>query len=306
VGATAGKARVEDMRPAGLGAACFAAVGDRAWSRRIEGQTEYESVQAKLRGWLDGPVARGELDLVLRAADVPGPGAARPGIILGIEGGDPLEGRAERVDEFHALGVRVITLVHYRNNALGDIMHHRAKDPDPGPFRGGLTPEGRAVVARMEERGMLVDVAHTSTATLRDILAVAKRPVVDSHTGLCRREQAADSPGCKRHRTWEEMEWVARAGGVVCVWARGGRPGEGHDFTVWARDILELRDRLGPQAVGLGTDSGGNLSSYVDGYRSWLDLRLLAAALLDAGMSPEDLTAFLGGNVLRLLRQCLR
>ena len=220
------------------------------------------------------------------------------------QGGDPLEGRVERVDEFHALGVRIITLVHYRNNELGDIMYSRSTDPDPGPRRHGLTREGRAVVARMEELGMLVDVAHASTETLRDILAVARRPVVDSHTGLCRREPAAESAGCGRRRTWEEMEWVARAGGVVCVWAQGKRDGT-RGFAEWARDILDLRDRLGPQAVGLGTDSGGLHGNYVDGYRSWCDLRRLAAALTDAGMSRDDLAAFLGGNVLRVLRQCL-
>jgi membrane dipeptidase len=299
-------ARTADLAPAGMSAACYAAVGDTVWSRgKPDPRTEYDAVRDRLRRWLDGPVARGEVGLVRAAADIPGPGAARPGAILAIEGGDPLEGRVERVDEFHKLGVRVITLIHYRNNALGDVMYARQNSPDPGPYRHGLSPAGRAVVARMEDLGMLVDVAHASAETLRDVLAVARKPVVDSHTGPCRRESAGDAAGCSRARTWEEMERVAEAGGVVCSWSMGKSSGGVLDFAGWARDILEMRDRLGPQAVGLGTDSGGRLPAYVQGYRSWRDLRQLAAALLDAGMTRDDLAAFLGGNVLRVLQKCL-
>jgi microsomal dipeptidase-like Zn-dependent dipeptidase len=300
-----GTARISDLRGARLSAACFAAVGDLVWSgARKTARSEHDSVLRELHGWLEGPVARGEVALVRKAADIPGPAPAKPGAILAIEGGDPLEGRVERVDEFYALGVRIVTLIHDRNNELGDTMRPNKKGRDSGPSRGGLSEAGRAVVARMEELGMLVDVAHASAATLRDVLAVAKKPVVDSHTGPCRRDLAADAQGCGRTRTWEEMEWVAKAGGVVGSWVSGPASGS-RGFADWARDILEMQKRLGLAAVGLGTDSGGHLPSYVDGYTGWTGLDKLGRALVAEGAGREELAAFFGGNALRVLRQCL-
>ena len=140
-----GAARSANMRPAGISAACFVAVGDLAWSgAHGAARTEHETVLRELRGWLEGLVARGEVGLVRSAADIPGPDAKRPGAILAIEGGDPLEGRVERVDEFYSLGVRVITLIHDRNNELGDTMRPNKKGRDSGPLRHGLSPAGRA------------------------------------------------------------------------------------------------------------------------------------------------------------------
>jgi microsomal dipeptidase-like Zn-dependent dipeptidase len=43
-------------------------------------------------------------------------------MILTVEGGDALLGDISRCDDLHALGVRIITLVHDRNNELGDTM----------------------------------------------------------------------------------------------------------------------------------------------------------------------------------------
>jgi len=81
-----------------------------------------------------------------------------PGAILAIAGGGPLGGNPDRVDGFYSLGVRMITLMHYRNNELGDIMigwGGRKGDP----IANGLTSAGRNVVKRMQDLGMMVDVA---------------------------------------------------------------------------------------------------------------------------------------------------
>ena len=94
---------------------------------------------------------------------------------------------------------------HFFDNAFGGSAH--------GIEKGGLTAAGREMVERMEARGMLVDVAHASPATIDDVLAMATRPVVASHTGLRgvvrqhpqpdRRAAARASPttgGLARHR----------------------------------------------------------------------------------------------------------
>ena len=53
-----------------------------------------------------------------------------------------------------------------------------------GVDQGGLTPAGRDLVAALERRRILVDLAHASEATIDDVLRIATRPVVASHTGV--------------------------------------------------------------------------------------------------------------------------
>lgn len=177
-------------------ASCFAAVGDRGYlsQDRIPGN-EYGSTKTQLEWWMKGIVKSGKVKIIRKASDIPnsiGPGDP-PGAILSIEGGDPLDGNPDRVDELYQIGVRMITLVHYRNNEIGDTMKNW-RNLNPGPMHNRLTPAGRKVVERMQELGMVVDVAHTHMATLRQIAEISERPLVDSHTSPCPIE---DSDGCR-------------------------------------------------------------------------------------------------------------
>jgi microsomal dipeptidase-like Zn-dependent dipeptidase len=149
--------------------------------------------------------------MVLKASDVPGVVNPEnpPGAILAIEGGDPLEGKPERVDEFYQMGVRIITVVHYRNNELGDIMGSYGS-MDPGPYKDGLTLAGRKVIERMQEVGMVVDVAHAHSKTLRGIVEMNPRNLLDSHTSPCPGE---DLKRCHRQRTWKDMELIVKREG---------------------------------------------------------------------------------------------
>jgi membrane dipeptidase len=283
------------MNAIGAAACCYSAVGDLHNRRYYAGLSVFESTLVQLRWWLEGVVREEKVKLVLKAADIPGLCPSRPGAILGIEGGDALSGRVDRVDEFYRMGVRIITVVHYHNNEIGDIMKARSGS-DPGPYRGGLSREGRAIIDRMQEVGMVVDVAHAEKTTLRQIAAMSRRPLIDSHTGLCRR-----TGNCGRSRTFEEMEIVAGTGGVVCTWPVGWRRQPKKTFLDWAAELMEMKRRIGMEHIGLGTDGGGGLGTVVEGYRDVRDLELLAKAMLSTGFSREDIAAFMGGNAYRVL-----
>jgi len=293
------------IKAVGMAASAFAAVGDLEFFSRSSAVPYYQSTLAQLRKAQD-LVKAGKVKLVLKAADVPSaPGPERtPGAILAIEGGDPLDGKPERVDDFYRMGIRIITVVHYRNNELGDIMAPY-RSLDPGPYRGGLTEAGRRVIERMQGLGMVVDVAHAHPRTLKDIASMNPRPLLDSHTSLCPSEAARQ---CGRQRTWQDMELVAKTGGVVCTWPmafnRGGQIRR--TFADWAREILEMKKRLGIDHVGLGTDGGGNIPRLIEGYRDVGDLPRLAMAMEEAGLTPGEVRAYMGGNILRLLQTCIR
>jgi len=294
------------IKKLGMVASCFAAVGDSVFlsQGRMPG-TEYHSTKTQLEWWFKGMVKSGKVKLVLKALDVPAvlDGDSPPGAILAIEGGDALRGDPDTVNQFYSLGVRIITLIHYRNNELGDTMR-MWRNLSPGPPSNGLTPAGRKVVERMQDLGMAVDVAHAHTATLKQIAEMSSRPLVDSHTNPCSIE---DPMQCGRFRTWKDIELIAKTGGVVCTWPIGCKQAETSRITFldWAKEILEKKKRFGMEHVGLGTDGGGDLPGLIEGYRDIGDLSKLIKAMQEVGFSQDEIAAYMGGNFYRVLRSCI-
>ena len=282
------------MKEVGMAASCYSAIGDFEQKSKAISGSYYDMAAKMIDYWMKTVVQKMNVKLVLNMSDIPMPGTGIPGAILGLEGGDALEGRADRVDEFYKLGVRIIQIVRVHNNELGDIMRVLPNE-DPGPYSGGLTPKGRAVIDRMQELGMVVDVSHASTATLKDVAAHCRKPVIDSHTHLCGTEKK-----CGRARTWEEMEWIASTGGVVCSRPVGWDKQPSKTIRDWANELLEMKKKIGSEHIGIGTDGGGGFRT-VSGYKDVRDLDKLAEALTDVGFSREELAAFMGKNVYRVL-----
>ncbi|MGH7772992.1 MAG: dipeptidase, partial [Candidatus Binatia bacterium] len=203
-----------DMRLARLDAALFSLSSDRPVIRRdpSAGLTRQfrepepgelfrfaQSHFDKVLSQMDGMIA-------LSAADVVA--FKRKGVpcaILAFEGADALDDDLSRVKLFYDRGIRVIQLVHYRINAVGDIMTEPIK-------HGGLTPFGRDVVKEMNRTGMIIDVAHAHSETVRGALAESRHPVLDSHTRPTVRIET------RRARSDDELRAVAKKGGVIGVW----------------------------------------------------------------------------------------
>ena len=297
------------IKELGMVASCFAAIGDNVYGSggRLRSSSEYQNTKDEL-AWWKPDVKSGKIKLVLKASDVPnsiGPDSP-PGAILSIEGGDPLEGKPGRVNEFYRLGVRMITLIHNRNNELGDTMA-RHKNIDPGPMNNGLTRSGYEVVERMWSLGMVVDVAHAHSETLRQIAELAEgshKPLLDSHTSPCPNERSSK---CGRFRKWRDMELVAKTGGVVCTFTLSYKWNNilRRTFLDWAREILEMKNRLGMDHVGLGTDGGQPNFDFIDGYRDIRDLVHLVRAMQEIGFSNGEIAAYMGGNLYRVLQSCI-
>jgi membrane dipeptidase len=85
---------------------------------------------------------------------------------LGIEGMHALEGKLQNVDVLYDHGVRMMSPVHFFDNRLGGSAH--------GEEKYGLTAFGKQVIRKMENKSMLLDVAHSSIALLDDILLFAE------------------------------------------------------------------------------------------------------------------------------------
>ena len=87
-----------------------------------------------------------------------------------------LEGDPANVDAMFDAGYRMMSFAHFFDNEMAGSAH--------GVEKGGLTDKGRDMVKRMEAKKMIVDLSHGSDQQIDDVLAMATRPVVVSHTGV--------------------------------------------------------------------------------------------------------------------------
>jgi microsomal dipeptidase-like Zn-dependent dipeptidase len=209
------------------------------------------------------------------------------GALLSVEGLHNLEGDIGNLDRLRAADFRMAGLVHFFDNELGGSMH--------GVRKGGLTPFGRKVVRRMEELGMIVDVAHASPATVRDVLAMARRPVVSSHGGV----QAT----CKVNRNLsdEQIKGIAATGGVIGIgYWDAAVCGTGPEAIADA--ILHVKRVAGIDHVALGSDFDGAVTTGFDTSK----LAHLTQALADRGFTDEEISKVMGDNLLGLLERGMR
>jgi len=285
------------MKKLNMALCSFSAVGDRAYMRGRSG-APFADTKEQL-GKIKQLEEEGQIRLALKSADLQAPAASRtvPAGLMAIEGGDALEGQLQNLDVFHEYGVRLMTLMHERDNEIG--FNQRSSSDGP------LTPFGIHVVERMNKLGIVVDVAHARTGTLKSIAEVSTMPLVDSHTSPF--PPGEEGAGSRRLRTWQEMETIAKTGGLVCTWplAYSGRNSQRTTLTHWAEEIVLMKARLGIEHCGLGTDGGGGLPRLVEGWRSIASLPDLMAEMKKAGLTREDIAACVGGNFLRLLGKCL-
>lgn len=206
----------------------------------------------------------------------------RVAAVLAAEGLHPLEGRLENLDHLYDAGFRIAGITHYFDNEVGGSAH--------GLEKGGLSPFGRQVIARLEDKRMLIDLAHASPAVIDEVLAMARRPVLVSHSGV-----QGTCPGT-RNLSDEQLRRIAANGGLVGI---GFWDIAVCDASVAAivRAIRHAADLIGVEHVALGSDFNGTVRTAFDAS----GLPLLTEGLLAAGFDEAEIAAIMGGNVRRLL-----
>lgn len=107
----------------------------------------------------------------------------------------------DRVDLFHRMGLRSCQLTYNTKNHAGVGCWEE----------GGLTPFGRDLTARMNERRILIDLSHANMQTMAETVAASKAPVIVSHTAC----MAVHTN--RRNTTDVNMKAVADRGGVIGI-----------------------------------------------------------------------------------------
>jgi microsomal dipeptidase-like Zn-dependent dipeptidase len=175
---------------------------------------------------------------------------------------------------------------HFSDNDIGGSAH--------GVVKGGLTEMGREMIQRMEEKRMIVDLAHASSQTFDDVLAIASRPVIVSHTGV---KATCDNT---RNLSDEQIKALARNGGLIGIgfWDTAVC---GQDGQAIARAIKHVANLVGVGHVALGSDFDGAIPAPFDA----TGVAQITDALLAEGFSESDIEMIMGGNVLRFLKENL-
>ena len=206
--------------------------------------------------------------------------------ILGAEGAPPLEGNLENLNDLYDAGFRMMSPTHFTDTDIAGSAS--------GQLKGGLTGLGRGWVHSMEAKGMLIDLAHASPATIRDVTAMASRPVIVSHTGV--------KGTCNNNRNLsdDQLRSVARTGGVIGVgyWETAVC---GLDARSVARAIQYSVRVVGAEHVALGSDFDGGTTMPFD----VTGIPLITDALRKGGLSEHEIRLIMGENVVRVLSQTL-
>ena len=260
--------------------------------------------------------------------------------LMGIEGGHMIDDNLRFLRNYAALGVRYMTLTHFKNNNFADSSTDK-------PAHNGLTAFGKDVVREMNRLGMMIDISHVADKTFFDVLALTTTPVLASHSS-CR--AIANHP---RNMSDDMLRALAKNGGVIMInyhaaflseefrvasekqrgdvvsalsamskkcggdEACSTLEGERIDHEAMAKGVLprvswekivEHIDHAvkvaGVDHVGLGSDFDG--ATMPLGMEDVSKLPRITDALLTKGYSPPDVEKILGGNILRVMEAAER
>jgi membrane dipeptidase len=256
--------------------------------------------------------------------------AGKISIFLTVEGGHQIDDDLAVLRMYYRMGIRSMTLSHFKNNNWADSSTDKA-------VHNGLTPFGKDVVREMNRLGMLVDVSHVSDKTFYDAISVSSKPVILSHSS-CR--AISDIP---RNVTDDMIRAVAKNGGVMGVNFGEGfispkdaerlrstitsmtsapvltgkalddyaaadyqkELGSSYKAAATIEDVVAHIDHAvkvgGIDHVGIGSDFDG-ITGPPQGLEDVSKMPVLVAALLKHGYSEGDIKKIMGENYLRVIR----
>jgi len=227
-------------------------------------------------------------------------------LVPALEGAMPFEGDIERVDEFYERGVRVVGLTWNSRNDFAVGL---------GSGEGGLSNVGGRGVERMNDLGILVDLAHSTPQTFWDVTRVSRAPVYDSHANA---KAVCDHP---RNLDDRQLEVISESGGAVGVtfWPHFVAAGRGTVDDVGTH-LKYLVETVGTDSVVIGADfidygleelagdlrAHGNL--YPDlpvfpiGVETVREMQNLIVTLPGSGVDDGVIGKIASGNFLRVWR----
>jgi len=234
--------------------------------------------------------------------------------LVTMEGVEPLGIDLTQLRVFYELGVRSIGLTHARTNAAG----HGGVFAASGSPRGGLTAFGREVVRECERLRVIIDLAHINPAGFEEILSIATKPPIVSHTNVRRHYNI------ERNISDEQIKMIGNRHGVIGVNSiLVSLREEESTLDHYVDHIEHIANLIGIDGVGVGFD----FFEFI--YRQWPESRQkelaaqfttphfipdltnhsharnLTRRLIERGFSDADIEKILRANWLRIFNELL-
>lgn len=208
------------------------------------------------------------------------------GGLIGTEGSHALDGKLSNIEVLYNKGFRMMSLHHFFDNKLGGSLH--------GQSKSGLSEFGAEALRKMQAMNIMVDLSHSSEQVVRDVLAISTGPYVISHTGF--------QGHCQTPRNISDslMQQIAQNGGLIAV---GYWDAAVCEITIEsvASAIKYGVELVGEDHVALGSDYDGATTMSFD----TSELDRLTQALLDQGLTQQQISKVMGGNMLVFLQNHL-
>ncbi len=263
---------------------------------------------------------RDDLLLVRTAADIrKAKATGKTGIIMHFQGPEPIEDSLDLIDAYKALGVGIMQLAYNVKNRIGDGCEERTD--------AGLSRFGLQVIKRMNAVGMIVDCAHTGTATTMDAIEHSSAPVIISHAN------AKSVHPSRRNISDDLIRAIAGNGGTIGVVGFPGFVSGDSRPTLdqFIDHIVHISELVGTQHVTIGIDYYTGQFRYLDDASSIQDywraiadgiwtreaypepphyypagietpkgMTSLTERLLQRGFTEEDIRKIYGENLIRV------
>ncbi len=204
---TDGQADLVRLQEGGMHAPFFALwvpmyyKGSEAVRRTLDMRDAMQGVLDRYPDRIELATSASDIERIVRAHKI--------AAILTLEGGHQIADDLAVLRMYQRMGIRSMTLTHFRNNNWADSSTDK-------PKHNGLTDFGKDVVREMNRIGMIVDISHVSDKAFYDALAVTTKPVIASHSS-CR--AISEFP---RNMTDDMFRALAKNGGVVGINFGGG------------------------------------------------------------------------------------
>jgi len=212
------------------------------------------------------------------------------GVLLGLEGGEPLANDLNRLEVLYTRGIRILSLTWNHPNMLatgaGCLDDY------------GLTLLGKETIRLAEKMKILIDLSHLAPRSFREAVFFSKKPVFVSHANIY------DLCPHPRNLTEDQLKTIVEAEGTIGLTFYPSFISKKKG--VCCRDLLlhieYLLEKAGDKYIALGGDFDGIEKTLVD-LHEVRDLPNLVETMRSSGISDQVIGQVLGGNLYRLLKK---
>ena len=223
------------------------------------------------------------------------------GIMLSLEGLEPIGTDINLLNTFYDLGVRAAGLTWSRQNSVADGSRFGDENTT-----NGLSNFGKKVIQTMRDKKMIVDVSHLNDAGLDDLNGL----IIVSHSN------ARSVNNITRYLKDEHIKKIAASGGIIGINNIKPIVGGQESILEMCNHIDYIKNLVGYEHICFGFDlcndiqiTGiryGNQSQDMIDTLTYNGVEELISELISRAYTDQMIESIMYGNLLRVIKESLK